>query len=57
MVTDVGTILGGEQAVAEGLIDGVGGLKEALRALKEMIEKNDEKEYNEKHESDCSRQI
>ena len=57
MVTYVGTILGGEQAVAEGLIDGVGGLKEALRALKEMIEKNDEKEYNEKHESDCSRQI
>ena len=50
MVTDVGTILGGEQAVAEGLIDGVGGLKDALSALKEMIEKREIKEYNEKHE-------
>ncbi len=49
MVTDVGTILGGEQAVAEGLIDGVGGLNEALAALKEMIEKEEHKEYNNKH--------
>lgn len=46
MVTDVGTILGGEQAVEEGLIDGVGGLKEALAALKEMIEKEEESSYN-----------
>ena len=46
MVTDVGTILGGEQAVEEGLIDGVGGLKEALAALKEMIEKEKESGYN-----------
>ena len=50
MVTDVGTILGGEQAVEEGLIDGVGGLNEALAALKEMIEKEEHKEYNNKHE-------
>ena len=50
MVTDVGTILGGEQAVAEGLIDGVGGLNKALEALKEMIEKEDRKGYNDKHE-------
>jgi ATP-dependent protease ClpP protease subunit len=46
MVTDVGTILGGERAVEEGLIDGVGGLKEALAALKEMIEKQKETQYN-----------
>lgn len=46
MVTDVGTILAGEQAVAEGLIDGVGGLKEALTTLKEMIEKNTKNCYN-----------
>ena len=46
MVNDVGTILGGEQAVEEGLIDGVGGLKEALSALKEMIENTEETEYN-----------
>ncbi len=51
MVTDVGTILGGEQAVAEGLIDGVGGLSQALNALKEMIEKEKESEYNENYES------
>ena len=50
MVTDVGTVLGGEQAVAEGLIDGVGGLNKALEALKEMIEKEDRKGYNDKHE-------
>jgi len=53
MVTDVGTILGGEQAVQEGLIDGVGGLKEALQALKEMIEKQDKTEYNEQYDTDC----
>lgn len=47
MVTDVGTILEGEQAVEEGLIDGVGGLKEALATLKEMIEKESENDYNE----------
>lgn len=46
MVTDVGTILAGEQAVEEGLIDGVGGLKEALATLKEMLEKNEESGYN-----------
>lgn len=50
MVTDVGTILGGEQAVEEGLIDGVGGLKEALATLKEMIEKTDENSYNKEHD-------
>ncbi len=52
MVNDVGTILGGEQAVEEGLIDGVGGLREALSALKEMIEKQEETEYNKNHEHD-----
>ena len=46
MVTDVGTILGGERAVEEGLIDGVGGLREALDALKEMIENQEESQYN-----------
>lgn len=50
MVTDVGTILAGEQAVEEGLIDGVGGLKQALAALKEMIEKEDKSRYNKKHD-------
>ena len=38
MAGDVGTILNGEEAVQEGLIDEVGGLDKALAALKEMIE-------------------
>ncbi len=42
MAGDVGTILSGEEAVAEGLIDEVGGLDKALAALKEMIEKDRE---------------
>ncbi|MBQ6824104.1 MAG: ATP-dependent Clp protease proteolytic subunit [Clostridia bacterium] len=46
MVTDVGTVLDGEQAAREGLIDGIGGLREALAVLKEMIEKEDQSGYN-----------
>lgn len=37
LATDVGTILVGQQAVECGLIDRVGGLKDALDALKAMI--------------------
>ena len=40
LVTDVGTVLNGEQAVAEGLIDGVGTLSEVIEALYELIESN-----------------
>ncbi len=38
MATDVGSVLDGEEAVAEGLIDRLGSLKEALAALYTMIE-------------------
>ena len=38
LVTDVGTVLEGEQAVAEGLIDSLGSLSDAFDALYEMIE-------------------
>ena len=38
MATDVGSVLDGEEAVAEGLIDRLGSLKEALAALYGMIE-------------------
>ena len=38
LVKDVGTMLEGEEAVNEGLIDAVGGVKEALEKLHEMIE-------------------
>lgn len=36
-VKDVGTILGGEEAVKEGLIDQIGGIKEAVIKLNDMI--------------------
>lgn len=39
MATDVGTILYGNEAVASGLIDRLGGLNDALAALHKMIEK------------------
>ena len=39
LVKDVGTMLEGNEAVQEGLIDEVGGIKEALAKLYEMIEK------------------
>ena len=35
---DIGTLLEGEEAVSCGLIDAVGGLKEALSALKKLCE-------------------
>ena len=37
LVTDVGTVLGGENAVKEGLIDSVGNLSDALDCLYELI--------------------
>jgi len=40
LVKDVGTLLEGEMAVKEGLIDEVGGMKDALRKLHQMIDEN-----------------
>ena len=37
MATDVGTIIGGNEAVECGLVDSVGGLSDAVSALREMI--------------------
>lgn len=39
MVTDVGTVLDGNKAVSEGLIDNVGGLSDAIKCLNDMITK------------------
>ena len=39
MANDIGTIVEGDEAVRLGLIDKVGGLSDALEALREMIEK------------------
>ena len=38
LMMDVGTVLDGEAAVEEGLIDHLGGLAEAIDCLYEMIE-------------------
>lgn len=43
LVKDVGTLLEGEEAVKEGLIDEVGGMSDALRKLHEMIDEAREK--------------
>ena len=43
LVKDVGTMLEGEEAVREGLIDEVGGIKEALAKLYELIEERKRK--------------
>lgn len=39
LVTDVGSVLNGEQAVKEGLIDSLGSLSEVLECLYDMIDK------------------
>ncbi|MBR5858554.1 MAG: ATP-dependent Clp protease proteolytic subunit [Clostridia bacterium] len=42
MTTDIGTVIGGEEAVKYGIIDSVGGIGDAVSALKQMIaEKKD----------------
>ena len=39
IATDIGSVLAGEEAVKYGIIDAVGGLTDALEALRNMIEK------------------
>lgn len=41
LVNDVGTMVDGVDAVKEGIIDNIGGLKDALDALYEMIKENE----------------
>lgn len=43
LVKDVGTMLEGKEAVEEGLINEVGGIKEAMEKLYEMIDMKDKK--------------
>lgn len=47
LVMDVGSVIDGEQAVKEGLIDRLGGLSEAIDCLYDMIENISEKEKAE----------
>ena len=49
LVKDVGTMLEGKEAVEEGLIDEVGGVKEAMHKLHEMIDS--QKEEKEKDQA------
>ena len=44
LVKDVGTMLEGEEAVKEGLIDEVGGISQSLEKLYELIEENKKKD-------------
>lgn len=43
MVMDVGTVIDGEEAVKEGLIDHLGGLTDAIECLYELIEEAEER--------------
>ena len=43
IATDIGSIIDGREAVEFGIIDEVGGLNDALAALRNMIGKNKEK--------------
>ena len=47
LVMDVGSVIDGEQAVKEGLIDRLGGLSDAIDCLYDMIENSSEKEKAE----------
>ena len=40
LVKDVGTMLDGKEAVKEGLIDSIGGIKDAMKKLYELIKEN-----------------
>lgn len=40
LVKDVGTLLEGEEAVREGIIDEVGGIHQAFKKLYELIDEN-----------------
>ncbi len=44
LATDIGSVLDGETAVKEGLIGSLGGLKEAMATLYEMIAREDRRE-------------
>lgn len=47
LVMDVGSVLDGENAVSEGLIDSLGGLSQAVECLYELIEENEAAEEKE----------
>lgn len=52
IATDVGSVIDGHEAVRLGLIDRVGGLHDALSALRDMIGRKKEKEENAENAGD-----
>lgn len=52
LVMDVGSVLDGENAVKEGIIDHLGGLSDAIECLYDMIENHSQKEKPNKNVSD-----
>lgn len=53
LVKDVGTLLEGEDAVREGIIDEVGGIREAFAKIYELIEKRSDENENRKTQREC----
>ena len=51
LVMDIGTILDGEDAVNEGLINSIGGLDDAFNALYKMIDKNKPSDKKDKNKN------
>ena len=43
IVTGIGSLLSGEEAVKEGIINEVGGLRDAMRKLNELIKEKEKK--------------
>ncbi len=52
LMNDIGTILSGQQAVQEGLIDSIGGLSDAIDCLFKMIEENSEQDTEQTENQD-----
>ncbi len=57
MATDIGTILEGEEAVKEGLIDGVGNLQDALSILRNAIQRKRKNTSSKKNVAKDSEKI
>jgi len=55
LLNDIGTILIGDQAVECGLIDEVGGIREALDKLEELIKQGETKEQGEISEENSNK--
>lgn len=52
LIMDVGTVLDGESAVSEGLIDNIGSLSDALTCLYDMIENNPKPKRSDKYKQE-----